>query len=92
MIRSKFLLGLSNLNAKIVTGLEKLHVRRENICLKFIQKNLESERPFLSKIVKNYPTRSSENMVSEIFCRTKKFDASSLPFLARLYNSKLKRS
>ena len=35
-----------------IPGLEKLYVRRENICLRFIQKIFESERPFLSKFPK----------------------------------------
>ena len=76
-------------SALAITKLEKLSARREIKCLRFITKNLKSERPFFQKSQKSYKTRSSENFVNEFYCRTQKFYDSSLPFLARLYNENL---
>ena len=73
-------------NALKVTNLKRLSDRREDICLRFIKKNMESKNPFLKKIQKNYNTRSDINLVEEIQCRTHAFFMSSIPFLARKFN------
>ena len=41
-----------------IANLQRLEERRENICLKFIKKNVESEKLLLSKHIKSYATRN----------------------------------
>ena len=78
-------------NALKITKLERLSVRRKKICLKFVQKNVQSENSFFSLVSKNYQTRSDSKSVVEFQCRTKSFFESGLPSLARLYNKNLKK-
>ena len=40
-----------------IANLQRLEERRENVCLKFFKKNVESEKPLLSKPLKSYATR-----------------------------------
>ena len=70
-------------------SLEELSVRREKICLKFISKNLKGNSPLLSPTHKTHDTRSSPFLVKEFKCNTKAFFESSLPYLARLFNSNI---
>ena len=77
-------------NALKITNLKRLSIRRESICLKFTIKNLKSDNSILEKNLKIHKTRSGENLVKEIQCRTKSFFTSSVPFLARQYNNHLK--
>ena len=77
-------------NALKITKLERLSVRRKRICLKFVQKNVQSENSFFSLVSKNYQTRSDSKSVVEFQCQTKSFFESGLPSLARLYNKNLK--
>ena len=73
-------------------NLQKLSERRENMCKKFILKNMKSGRPFFNFVQKQYDTRSAQNLVEEITCRTQKFYSSSLPYLARLYNENVRQN
>ena len=50
--------------------LERLSTRRDQICNKFIQKNMKSDKPFFKAIQKVYNTRSNPNHVQEVQCRT----------------------
>ena len=54
-------------------GLESLSERRVKICSKFITKNINSQRPLLSRVKKSYNTRSTDSMVNEYQCRTQAF-------------------
>ena len=68
-------------------NLKTLADRRENMCLKFIKKNVDSEVPLLSRSQKVYKTRDKSKIVNEFQCRTNKYYNSALPYLARLLNS-----
>ena len=72
------------------TKLERLSERRKKICIKFIKKNMKSERPLFQVINKSHLTRSNPNLVQEIQCRTNAYFDSSKPYLARLMNSQIK--
>ena len=72
------------------TNLERLSIRREKICIKFIRKNMKSDRPLLKVKNKTHATRSNPKFAEEIQCRTKAYFDSSVPYLARLYNSHMK--
>ena len=76
-------------NALEITGLKRLSYRREQICSKFISKNMKSDKPLLSVTKKSHDTRSNPNLANEIQCRTQAFYNSSLPYLARLYNRRV---
>ena len=78
-------------NALKLTNLKRLSTRRDEICLKFVSKNLKSESPFWEIPKKSHNTRSGPNLVQEIQCRTKSYFMSSVPFLARHYNNHLKK-
>ena len=71
-------------------NLKSLSDRRTQICSKFIEKNMKSEYPLLSKVQKMHNTRSNAELVEEVSCRTQAFFDSSISFLARLYNKNLK--
>ena len=73
-----------------LTNLDRLSIRREQMCLKFINKNLKSDNPLLKLVNKSYNTRSDTRSVEEFQCRTKSYFQSGLPYLARLYNASLK--
>ena len=73
------------------TGLERLSVRREQLCLNFITKNMKSEHPLLTIVTKIYPTRSDPKFAKEFQCRTSAFFHSSLPYLARLHNENMRK-
>ena len=67
--------------------LQRLSTRRDQICKKFIEKNMKSESQFFKVTEKKYNTRSNPNLVQEMHCRTQSYFSSGLPFLARLYNT-----
>ena len=73
-----------------LTGLKRLSFRREQICTKFIVKNMKSEKPLFTVTKKSHNTRSIPGLVDEIQCRTQAFFNSSIPYLARLYNKNMK--
>ena len=73
-----------------LSKLERLSVRRRQICTKFVKKNMKSDKPLFKTINRHHNTRSSKNAIQEFQCRTKSFFDSGLPFLARLYNNSLK--
>ena len=54
-------------------GLERLSVRREKICSKFISKNLQESTPLWFPVQKTHDTRSSSFLVKEYQCNTKSF-------------------
>ena len=70
--------------------LDSLSIRRTKICSNFIEKNMKSQRPILSRVKKSYNTRSPKNLAKEYQCRTKSLYDGSLPFLARIYNQNVK--
>ena len=70
--------------------LERLSKRRNDISLRFIQKNMKSKFPLLEFQNKCYNTRSDKMAVKEFQCRTSSYFNSSLPYLARQYNANLK--
>ena len=73
-------------NALEETKLKRLSVRRNELCSKFVNKNMKSEKPMFTRVLKSHDTRSNPENVQEFQCRTKSMYNSSLPFLARLYN------
>ena len=73
------------------TGLQRLSIRRQQLCSKFIPKNMKSDDPLLEKVLKTHDTRSNPNQVKEYQCRTKSMYDSSLPYLARLYIKNLQK-
>ena len=81
---------LSYDNALEKSKLKRLSVRRKQICVKFVTKNLKSDKPLWTQVNKKYNTRSNQSAINEFQCRTKAFFDSGLPFLARLYNQQLK--
>ena len=48
---------------------------------------MKGDDPIWQKVEKTHKTRSGENLVKEVQCRTGSFFKSSVPFLARLYNN-----
>ena len=78
-------------NALKDTNLQRLSVRRDAICSRFINKNVKSERPIIQKVKKSYNTRSDLNFAKEINCRTQSFFKSSVPFSARKCNQNIKQ-
>ena len=79
-------------NALEITGLKRLSTRREQICIKFIRKNMRSDKPLLPVIKKSKNTRRNPNLAKEVQCRTQAYFNSSLPYLARLYNRRVSKS
>ena len=69
---------------------EALEDRRVKLCRKFAKKNFKSENCMFTKSVKTVNTRQKGNLVKEYKCRTKRYQKSSLPYLAKLLNTKQK--
>ena len=61
--------------------------RREKLCLTFASKNLKSQNSFFTLREKNMRTRSRNDTVVTFKCRTKRYEKSSLPYMAKLLNS-----
>ena len=71
-----------------VSDLEPLEIRREKICLNFAMKNAKSGDSLFSIINQRSNKRNKKFTVKEYKCRTKRYQMSSLPYLAKLINSK----
>ena len=65
---------------------ETLEQRRTKLCLKFAKKNFQSDNCLFIKNTNKTNTRQKPSVVSEYKCRTKRFQNSSLPYLAKLLN------
>ena len=76
--------------ALVKTKLDRLSTRRDKLCTKFIRKNLKSDRPLFQVKNKTHATRSNQNLLEEIHCRTQAFFDSGLPYLTRLWNKNIK--
>ena len=68
-------------------GAETLDDRRTRLCLKFAVKNAKSENPLFTIHLNHFNTRQGGTKVREYKCNTRRFQKSSLPFLARLLNT-----
>ena len=64
--------------------------RRENLCLKFAKKNLKSENSFFTKLEPNSNTRNPRNIVQNPKCNFRRYENSSIPYLARILNQNQK--
>ena len=67
-------------------GTQTLEERRIKLCLKFAYKNAKSDDSLFTKYTQNKNTRQKRNLVREYKCRTRRFQKSSLPYLATLLN------
>ena len=68
---------------------ETLENRR--IKLKYARKNLKSDHSFFTKVGINVRTRQKSDIVKEYRCNFRRFEKSSIPYLAKLLNSHNKR-
>ena len=65
-----------------------LEQRRHNICLKFVNKNIESDNSlFEPSYPHNRNLRPRKAKVKELRCNTVRFQKSSIPYLSTLANS-----
>ena len=88
-ISFKILLGTEYENydqACKMLATQTLENRRTKLCLKFSRKNFKSENCMFQKMATNVKTRQKTNVVKEYKCRTKRYQKSSLPYLAKLLN------
>ena len=74
-----------------IVAIEPLHLRREQLCLRFAMKNLKQDNSLLNKVNKTVNTRSRPDLVIEPKCNTKRFRNSSIPYLSRMVNKKLQK-
>ena len=70
---------------------ETLESRRVKLCRRFAKRNLKSENPMFMKNSANVNTRQQRNLVQEPRCNTSRYQKSSIPYLAKLLNSELKK-
>ena len=68
---------------------QTLEERRVKLCLKFARKNYKSENSMFTKVGTKVNTRQRTRLVKEYKCRTGRYQKSSLPYLAKLLNSKV---
>ena len=68
-----------------------LELRRVKLCSKFASKNLKSENCLFSTVVQSTNTRQKPNLVRDYKCYTRRYQNSSLPFLAKLLNGKVRQ-
>ena len=66
---------------------ETLEKRRQSICLKFALKNIKSNQSLFEVAPKDERLRQRRRIVKEFTCNSKRFERSSLPYLASLVNS-----
>ena len=66
---------------------ETLENRRIKLCLKYARKNMKSDHSFFTKIGTNVRTRQRSDIVKEYRCNFRRFEKSSIPYLAKLLNS-----
>ena len=67
---------------------ETLEKRRVKLCYNFASKNVKSENTFFAMLEPSVTTRRKQNTVKEYNCNFGRFANSSLPFMAKLINSK----
>ena len=70
-----------------ILSTKTLEQRRINLCLKFALKNAKSDNSLFIKHTQKNNTRQKAYLVSKYLCRTKRFQRSGLPYLAKLLNS-----
>ena len=75
-----------------ILSAQTLEERRVKLCLNFARKNLRSSNSFFTRIRPNMITRGRTSVVKEFKCRTKRFQNSSLPYLAKLLNQNNKNT
>ena len=69
-------------------GTLSLEQRRQNICLKFVHKNIRSENSLFEPVSNHvHNLRPRKASVKEVRCFTTRFQRSSIPYLASLANS-----
>ena len=66
---------------------QTLENRRVKLCGKFAQKNFNSENCMFSKVGSKVNTRQKSDLVNEYKCNSKRYQKSSLPYLAKLLNA-----
>ena len=69
-----------------------LEERRDNLCLKFAKKNLKGEHSFFTQLETNLKTRNQSKIVKDPKCNSRRFQNSSIPYLARILNCNQKKS
>ena len=67
---------------------DTLEQRRQKLCLRFAIKNINSSNCMFTKPNENINLRRKNKIVKEYKCNKTKFQRSSLPYLAKLANSK----
>ena len=67
-------------------SMEPLDIRRVQLCLTLEKREFKKTISLFIKSPKVIQTRSTENLVKEYRCRTKRFQNSSMPFLCKLLN------
>ena len=67
-------------------GAEPLEFRRVQLCINFAKKDVKKESTIFSTNNRTTNTRRPAKLVREIKCRTKRYEKSSLPYLAKLLN------
>ena len=85
----RIILGHSYMNYEVactLLSMEPLYIRRIQLCINFGKKDLKKNNSLFKKSSKNIHTRSAPKLVDEYKCRTKRYENSSLPYLARLLN------
>jgi hypothetical protein len=69
-------------------GTQTLEERRIKLCYKFATKNHRSDNSFFTRLSTTVETRNKSDIVREFKCNFGRFQDSSLPYLAKLINSK----
>ena len=85
----RIILGHSYMSYEVactLLSMEPLYIRRIQLCINFGRKDLKKNNSLFKKSSKNIHTRSAPKLVDEYKCRTKRYENSSLPYLARLLN------
>ena len=93
-ISFQIILGPAYVNYKQACKLlatQTLEERRVKLCLKFARKNNKSDNCMFQKPVITVNTRQKNRLVREYKCRTKRYQTSSLPYLAKLLNQNNRR-
>ena len=83
------ILGENYLNYDVactLMNIEPLSIRREQLCLKFAEKNVMQDDSLFNKITQPIKTRSKAKVVVEPKCNFNRFRTSSIPYLSRLLN------
>ena len=70
---------------------QRLDDRRLQLCSKFARNFLKTDQSFFSSLQPTVNTRQKSDLVREYKCNTKRYQRSSLPFLASLINSNHKK-